>query len=100
MPDIAPISSPPTSQRAPATRLRWPALALCLASAWVIWPLWPALVLAAWIAHLATPMLRRLTSALGGRRRAAAVISIALVIALLVPIGVLVAGTAQSARAL
>ena len=75
--------------------LRWVTLILCGAALWICWPVWPALVLAAWTAALLRPLMTRLERRLHGRRLAAAVLTslVALVIAtptMLVGVGVVV----------
>ena len=89
--------------RAPSA-LAWLLLGLGAAATYLCWPLWPALVLAAWTASLARPILVRLERWLHGRRRAAAVISLVLFLGLVLPLGltVLVAlsGLQEIARAL
>ena len=49
-------------------------------------PLWAPVVLSAWVATMARPLLQRFSKALHGRERAAAVLTMFLVIAMLVPI--------------
>lgn len=58
------------------TPLRWATLVLCLAAIFVLWPLWPPLVLAAWTAALTRPALTRFERGFKGRRRAAALLSL------------------------
>ena len=65
--------------------MRWTIVGLSFAAAYVCWPLWPALVLAAWTAALARPLLVRLERLLKGRRRAAAILSLLLFLFLLLP---------------
>jgi predicted PurR-regulated permease PerM len=79
----------------PTSSLRWVTLILCAAALWICWPIWPALVLAAWTAALLRPLVTRLERRLHGRQLAAAVLTslVALVIAtpmLLLGVGVVV----------
>lgn len=60
------------------------ALVFCAALAFV--PIWAPLVLAMWVATMARPMLRRLTRAMRGRERAAGILVVVLVMAILVPV--------------
>lgn len=60
---------------------------LAVGAAAVLVPLWAPLVVAAWVAHLSRPILERLTRAFGGRKRAAGLLVLALVLAILLPIG-------------
>ncbi len=66
-------------------RLRWVVGVLTVATAYLAWPLWPALVLAAWTAELARPLLGVLERVLRGRRRAATLISLLLVVVIALP---------------
>jgi predicted PurR-regulated permease PerM len=56
------------------------------AAALVLLALWVPLVLAAWIADLVRPLVRRLERALGGRRAAAGALTVLVVLAVLVPV--------------
>lgn len=60
--------------------------ALVVAALAVIWPYWPWLMLAAWFAALSRPLVERLAVIAGGRRAAAALATIALLVALIGPI--------------
>ena len=80
------------------TPLRWTLLAACVLSAWVIWPLWPPLLLAAWTAALTRPLLLRLQRGLKGRRRAAAVLSLLLFVVLALPLTLVAAGVFAGAQ--
>lgn len=80
--------------------LRWILLALTAATLYVCWPLWPALVLAAWTSGLATPLLERLQRALNGRRRAAAVLSSFLFVGLALPLVAVVLGVVSGSQEL
>jgi predicted PurR-regulated permease PerM len=61
-------------------------VALALAGFVVLVPLWPPLVLAAWIADLVRPAVRRLERALGGRRAAAGALLVLTVLAVGAPL--------------
>jgi predicted PurR-regulated permease PerM len=77
--------------------LRLLALGLGLACLHTMAPLWTALVLAAWVGKLARPLVRRFSRAVGGRERAAAVLTILLLLALVVPCVLLLAALAGDA---
>jgi predicted PurR-regulated permease PerM len=57
----------------------------------MIWPLWQPLVLATWFAIFARPLMKRLSGILRGRHRAAAVLTVLLLLLVLVPLGLIVA---------
>lgn len=80
--------------------LRWLLLVLCAASFFVIWPLWPPLLLAAWTASLARPLLVRLEGGLKGRRRAAAVLSLLIFVLLALPLALVGVGVITGAQEL
>lgn len=65
-----------------------------LAALYLLLPFWPWLVLALWTASLARPLLQRLTRAIRGRRGAAGVFTIGLLVVALTP---LIAGIASVA---
>lgn len=88
------LVGPPSS----ALALRWALLGLSAAAVYLSWPLWPALVLAAWTAALARPLFVRFERGLRGRRRAAAVLSFLLFVALLVPVGLVSLGVVAGAQ--
>ncbi|MBK6689162.1 MAG: AI-2E family transporter [Deltaproteobacteria bacterium] len=69
--------------------LHWVLLALTATTLYLCWPLWPALVLAAWTAALARPLLNRLQRFMRGRRRAAAVLALGLFLVVSVPMALL-----------
>lgn len=71
---------------------RWLTLLLCAASLWLCWPLWPALVLAAWTALLLRPVLERLQLRFRGRQRAAAVLTFLVAMAIATPLVLLGVG--------
>ena len=80
--------------------LRWLLLMLYTASLFVIWPLWPPLLLAAWTASLARPLLVRLEGGLKGRRRAAAVLSLLIFVLLALPLALVAVGVITGAQEL
>ena len=85
----------------PISPLQWTILALTAASLYVCWPLWPALVLAAWTAALARPLLRRFEHALHGRRRrAAGALSLLLFLVLALPFVAIILGVVSGAQEL
>lgn len=82
------------------TTLTWLTLGLVVVSMLVVWPLWPPLVLAAWTAALARPLLTRLERGLHGRRRGAAVLSLLLFLVVALPLSLVVVGVIAGAREL
>jgi predicted PurR-regulated permease PerM len=69
--------------------LRWTTLILCAVALYVSWPLWPALVLAAWTATIAHPLVERLERGLNGRRRAAGVLVFLLFLSIAIPLALI-----------
>ncbi len=69
--------------------LFWVLFALTATTLYLCWPLWPALVLAAWTAALARPLLNRLQRFMRGRRRAAAVLALGLFLVVSLPLALL-----------
>jgi predicted PurR-regulated permease PerM len=65
-----------------------------------LWPLVAPLVLAAWTAHLATPLFRRFDRAFHGRRAAAATITAVLVVLILAPLVISIAALIPAALGL
>jgi predicted PurR-regulated permease PerM len=61
------------------------AVALAIAAVAVLLPLWPAILLAAWLADLSSPLSRRLGRKLGGRPKLAAALGVTVVLAAAVP---------------
>jgi predicted PurR-regulated permease PerM len=70
--------------------------ALCVGAAYTLRPLWAPLVVAAWVATLLAPLLRRLSGE-RHRRRSAAVLTTALIVIVLIPIIVVGAALAGAA---
>jgi len=77
------ILSPPQQTHA----FRWVVLILVIGAAAAFLPLWPPLVLAAFVAAMARPLLLRIGKATGGRQRAAGALVVLLVMVLFVPLG-------------
>jgi predicted PurR-regulated permease PerM len=69
-----------------ARAFRWVVLVLAIAAIATFVPVWVSLVLAAWAASIARPLLMRVSQALGGRGRAAGVLVAGLVVVLVVPL--------------
>ncbi len=82
------------------TPLRWLTVLLVVATGIVLWPLWPALLLAAWTAALTRPLLVRFERGMHNRRRAAAVLSLMLFVLLALPLGLVVLGVINGGREL
>jgi predicted PurR-regulated permease PerM len=85
----------PPSQRAPAPRetrdnvntvLRVTLLLLLVAAFFALVPLWAPVLLAAWCAIVAKPLHQRLAKRVGGRSKAAGVVTVLLVVLALAPI--------------
>ena len=77
--------------------LRWATLLLVVAASSAFYPIWAPLVLAAWVAALACPLLERVAQRIHGRQRAAAFLVVLLVIAIVLPLGVAAASLATGA---
>jgi predicted PurR-regulated permease PerM len=56
---------------------------VAVAAALMIWPLWQPLLLAAWFAVFARPLVNVATRITGGKRRAAAVLTVLLLLLVL-----------------
>ncbi|MBI1809531.1 MAG: hypothetical protein HYR75_06480, partial [Gemmatimonadetes bacterium] len=80
--------------------LRWITAGLAAAALYVCWPLAPALVLAAWTAAIARPLLVRFERGLNGRRRAAAALAMLLFLLVSLPLGLIVVGVVSGAQEL
>lgn len=80
--------------------LRFLTVLLCAASLYLLWPLWPPLLLAAWTAALTRPLLVRFGKVLKGRRRAAAALSLSLFIVMALPLMLVALGVVSGAREL
>lgn len=78
--------------------LRWTTIVLAAAAVYVCWPLWPAIVLAAWTAALAAPVLAYAERGGEGRRRAAAAVSLLLFIVVLLPVALIALGVVSGAQ--
>ena len=68
--------------------LRWGAILFAVAATIMVWPLWQPLVLASWFAIFARPLMNRFSRVTHGRHRAAALLTVLLLLLVLVPIGV------------
>ena len=79
------------------TAIRWTVLGLVAAAMITVAPLWLPIVLAAWGAILAKPLQRRLAQLVRGRSRAAAVVTVVFVLAVLTPIVITVLSLFASA---
>jgi predicted PurR-regulated permease PerM len=79
------------------TAARWVTAALVAAAVLIVWPVWPALVLAAWTAALGRPVMQRLERVLRGRRRAASLLTLALVLGLGAPLALVASGVVSGA---
>jgi predicted PurR-regulated permease PerM len=90
--------SAPSAASRSAPLARWILVALTVAALYVCWPLWPALVLAAWTATLAGPLLTRFERGLRGTRRAAAALSLLLFLVLALPLVAIVLGVLSGAQ--
>ena len=66
--------------------LRAVAVLLAIGALLAVVPLWPSLLLAAWVGHLARPLLRRVAHVVGRRERAAALVTVGLILAIMVPL--------------
>lgn len=74
------------ARRQQLVAFRWTVLALVVAAAVTFLPMWAPLVLAAWVATIARPLLSRVAKESGGRHRAAGVLVVVLVMAMFVPL--------------
>lgn len=70
--------------------LRAVVVLLAIGALAAILPLWPSLLLAAWVGHLARPLLRRVAHVVGRRERAAALVTVGLILSIMVPLVALV----------
>ena len=82
------------------TPLRWLKLVLAIATLFVIWPLWPSLVLAVWTAELMRPLLLKFERGLNGRTRAAAMLTVLLFLVLGLPVVLMLLGVVAGAQEL
>jgi predicted PurR-regulated permease PerM len=88
------------SRETQAGALRWSAILFTIAAGLMIWPLWQPLVLAIWFAAFARPLMRKVGHVTRGRHRAAAVLTVLLLLLVLVPVGLFVASLASAATEL
>ncbi len=80
--------------------LRWATLLLGATALWLCWPLWPALVLAAWTASLLRPLMARLERRLKGRRLAAVILTSFVALVGAIPVVLLSVGVFVGTREL
>ncbi len=73
---------------------------LTLGACYVLAPFWPAFLLALWTASLTRPKVERLARSIGGRRSAAGVAVIALIVVLLAPVAALLIAMSDDAHTL
>ncbi|MDB5217706.1 MAG: hypothetical protein JWO86_5633 [Myxococcaceae bacterium] len=74
------------SPRQQTVAFRFVVVALVAAAAITFLPLWAPLVLAAWVAVMARPLMLRVAKATGGRHRAAGALVVVLVVLIFVPL--------------
>ncbi len=74
------------ARRQQLVAFRWTVLVLSAAAGVTFLPMWAPLVLAAWVATMARPLLTRISKLTRGRSRAAGVIVVLLVMAMFVPL--------------
>lgn len=77
--------------------LGWVVFALSLLAGWVLLPFLTPLLLAAWSAHLAWPVYQKVAKGVRQRERAAAVLTVLLVVSMLTPLAVASLSMAGSA---
>lgn len=80
------LSGSPAPGPSHALALRIGIGVLVLGTGWVLWPYWPWLMLAAWFAALARPIVERLARVTHGRRAAAAIATMTLLLAMIGPL--------------
>lgn len=100
MAESAPPSSLPRIGIDRPNAIRIAAVIAALAALAMLVPMWAPLVLAAWIAGLMKPLAKRLTNRLGGRSRAAGTLTIGLLILMMAPVVVAIAGLYGGGREL
>ena len=96
LPVTMPIFAPSQQTRS----LRGIVLVIALAAGAVFVPLWASLVLAAWAAGMARPLVTRISRLIGGRGRAAGVLVGTLVLAIALPLIATVVALSRSAISL
>lgn len=90
-------ASPNASLRVQSAALRWSAILFTLAAGVIVWPLWQPLVLAIWFAAFGRPLMKRVGRVTRGRHRAAAVLTVLLLLLVLAPLGLFMASLASAA---
>lgn len=94
-------SHAPFSVRAETARaLRWLTILLCVGVFFTLLPLWVPVVLGAWTAILVRPLYLRLARRFQNREHAAALVTVVIVLAFIVPLVLLVAFSAGEALTL
>jgi len=98
----APRHDPPSngSLKVQPGALRWGAILFTIAAGLMIWPMWQPLVLATWFATFARPLMKGVSRITRGRHRAAAVLTVLLLLLVLVPAGLFVASLVSAAAEL
>lgn len=84
------------NQSQQATVLRWTAIVFALGGLLTLTPLWVPLLFAAWFAALARPVLAKIRF-LGGRHRAAAALTVGLLLGFIVPVVTILVSLGASA---
>ncbi len=77
--------------------LNWVVLVLSLLALWIILPFWTPLLLAAWFAHIVWPIYQKVAKAVQQRERAAAMLTVFLVVVMLTPLTIAALSLSASA---
>jgi predicted PurR-regulated permease PerM len=85
------------SPRQQVLAFRWVLLVLAIGALATFLPLWAPMVLSAWVAVMARPLLTRVARATGGRQRAAGGLVVLLMMLIFVPIGLTIASLSSGA---
>jgi predicted PurR-regulated permease PerM len=93
-------AAPNATLRGQSSALRWSAVLFTIAAGLIVWPLWQPLVLAIWFAAFARPLMKRVSRVTRGRHRAAAVLTVLLLLLVLVPLGLFMASLVSVASEL
>lgn len=83
--------------RRQVTAFRWVVLGLVIAAGITFLPVWPSLLLAAWVATMARPLLKKTARLTGGRHRAAGAMVVMLVMMIFVPLAASIVSLSRSA---
>jgi predicted PurR-regulated permease PerM len=81
-------------------RFRWVVAVLAILAAIVFFPFWSPLIMAAWTAHLARPLVERLERSFGGKRSLAAIVTLLIVLLVIVPLAIVITSVAIEGVAL